>query len=147
MQVAAAIQASVSLSLKWADELNVLTEWGELLQYTQSTGEAPDKISRWLRSWVGVLFGCLAYLARDPGNGPAQLWLTCLSSETYYLHHLLAVSQNPGCASAGYGGVGQRCHQGESEDHSEAVKHQQEVWELPSSCVPHRQLLPLPSRH
>lgn len=49
------------------------------------------------------MFCCLAYLPQDPGNDRAQLWLTCLSPKTYYLHHLLALSQNLGCASEGMG--------------------------------------------
>lgn len=48
---------------------------------------------------------CLSCLTHDPGNGRAQLCLTCLSTKTHDLHHLLALCRYPGCASEGHWGT------------------------------------------
>jgi hypothetical protein len=58
---------------------------------------------KWLGVGRFVLFCCLDCLIHNPGKGRAQLCLMCLSPKTHYLHHLLTLSQDPGCVSEGLG--------------------------------------------
>lgn len=109
-------QASVSSSLTWANH--------RVMRRGNTPGAQVKHlvtVPRWPRSGV-LCFVLLCRLTHDPGNGRPQLWLPCLPPKTSYLPHLLALTQKPGCASAGQGGpemppVG-------SGDRSETVKHQ-----------------------